>query len=319
MRLLHRISRIGITTIVIVHQPREQIFYLFDHILLLAQGQTVYCGPTEQVQPYFERKGYAFPGNVNASDTVLDIVTGDGAVYAAGTGTSTSMPALIEAWQTMGHHEVQQYPPAYSKEVIGDHKSEHVDEHSERELETGLQRTICKRGAAWPIQVWYCFERASVQQTRQKSCFIMELGTAACAGGFIGLSTYPSNGSLFVGLFHPPFTLLSTRIDYLSTPQLALLSAMAIGLVASAPGFWIFGEERLVYFREAASGHSRSAYYIGKVASTIVRMVLSSLHFAALLIVLATPMISFSKLYLVVLLYFWCIVSTHYMPDSKYE
>ncbi|TKA69214.1 hypothetical protein B0A55_07739, partial [Friedmanniomyces simplex] len=47
MRLLKAISRLGVTTIAIIHQPREQIFYGFDQLLLLAQGRSVYSGATE--------------------------------------------------------------------------------------------------------------------------------------------------------------------------------------------------------------------------------------------------------------------------------
>lgn len=307
MRLLHAISRLGITTIVIVHQPREQIFYLLDQVLLLSQGRTVYCGPTDQVQPYFERRGFSFPEKVNASDTVLDIVTGDGAVYAASTGTSTSVSALIEAWQTVGNHE-QQDPPAYSAVNMDIRRLSKIDQDNRRGHETSLQQTARQRGAPWLRQVWHCFHRACVQQRRQLSSFLFEVGTAGLAGAIIGISAMHSNGSLFVGLYHPPFTLLSIGIDYKSTPQLALTSAMAIGFVASAPGFCVFGEERLMYFRESAAGHSRSAFYVGKVASTVFRIVLSSLHFAALLGVFATPMISFARLYPLVLLYIWCIV-----------
>lgn len=71
MRLLRAISRLGITTIVIIHQPREQIFYLFDEILLLARGQAAYFGRTEAAQPYFEGKGFSFPPRINACDTLL--------------------------------------------------------------------------------------------------------------------------------------------------------------------------------------------------------------------------------------------------------
>jgi hypothetical protein len=82
---------------------------------------------------------------------------------------------------------------------------------------------------------------------------------------------------------------------------------MAIGLAASAPGFWVFGEEKMMYYRETASGHSRSAYYVGKLLSTLPRVLLSSLHFSVFMGVLATPLMSFGKMFVVNLMYFWCI------------
>lgn len=104
-----------------------------------------------------------------------------------------------------------------------------------------------------------------------------------------------------------PFTSLSSAVDYSSVPQLGLLGSMAIGLAASASGFWVFGEEKLIYWRETASGHSRSAYYFGKLLSTIPRIALSSLHFSIFFSVLATPLMSFMEMYAANLMYFWCI------------
>ncbi|TKA44813.1 hypothetical protein B0A55_13462, partial [Friedmanniomyces simplex] len=133
------------------------------------------------------------------------------------------------------------------------------------------------------------------------------IGVGGLAGVIIGLSAFAANGHLFQGVYHPPFTMLSSAVDYNSTPQIGLLGAMAIGLAASAPGFWVFGEEKMMYYRETASGHSRSAYYLGKLLSTLVRIALSSLHFTVFLGVLATPLISFPRMYAANLLYFWCI------------
>ena len=61
-----------------------------------------------------------------------------------------------------------------------------------------------------------------------------------------------------------------------------------------------------MYWREAASGHSRSAYFIGKILATFLRIGLSSLHFTVFYALLATPIMPFSELYLTHLLYFYC-------------
>jgi hypothetical protein len=127
------------------------------------------------------------------------------------------------------------------------------------------------------------------QQVRNSTSFFFEIAVGAIAGIIIGLSAYTSQGHLFQGIYKPPFTILSSAVDYSSTPQLGLLAALAIGLAASA------------------SGHSRSAYYVGKLLSTLLRIGLSSLHFTVFLGILAVPLISFQMMYLANLLYFWCV------------
>lgn len=88
---------------------------------------------------------------------------------------------------------------------------------------------------------------------------------------------------------------------------MALLVGLAIGLTASSPGVKIFGEEKLIYVRESSSGHNRFAYYIGKVISTIPRMVLANFHFTVLFMFLATPKISWGASFIANFLYFYCV------------
>lgn len=312
MRMIKAISKLGVTTIAIIHQPREQIFYGFDQLLLLAQGRSVYAGPTEDVQTYFENLGFAFPQRANPADTLIDIITGDGGQYTVGAGKrDTDVQTLIAAWSKKGqygavnkHLSISSLDPEQAKR---NRRISNQSLNSTVEQEQNLLRTMKARGATWPAQVFYCFKRAMTQQVRNATSFFFEIGVGGLAGIIIGLSAFASDGHLFQGIYHPPFTILSSAVDYSSTPQIGLLGAMAIGLAASAPGFWVFGEEKQMYYRETASGHSRSAYYIGKLLSTLLRIALSSLHFTVFLGILATPMISFTDMYLACLAYFFDI------------
>ena len=45
----------------VVHQPRYSLFTLFDEVLLLGGGQTVYLGPSEGAPPYFRTLGFKMP------------------------------------------------------------------------------------------------------------------------------------------------------------------------------------------------------------------------------------------------------------------
>ncbi|KAK5174480.1 uncharacterized protein LTR77_001560 [Saxophila tyrrhenica] len=311
MRLIKGISKLGVTTIAIIHQPREQIFAGFDQLLLLAEGQSVYSGPTEDVSSYFENLGFAFPQRANPADTLIDIITGDGAQYTMSGKRDTDVRTLINTWQTSGqynrsgkHLSVSSFNDAATKRS---RRASNQSLNSTAEQEESLVRTMKARGATWPAQVFYCWKRAMTQQVRNATSFFFEIGVGALAGVIIGLSAFASAGHLFQGIYHPPFTSLSSAVDYSSTPQLGLLGGLAIGLAASAPGFWVFGEEKQMYYRETASGHSRSAYYVGKLIATLLRIALSAFHFTVFLGVLATPLIAFQWMYVVNLLYFWCV------------
>lgn len=56
------------TVVFTIHQPRSNIVSLFDQLLILAQGKTVYSGPYAQCGEYFEKIGYPCPPGFNIAD-----------------------------------------------------------------------------------------------------------------------------------------------------------------------------------------------------------------------------------------------------------
>ena len=53
------ISRLGLTVVSVIHQPRVEIFEKFDDVLLIVPGgETAYFGPVERILEYFQELGY---------------------------------------------------------------------------------------------------------------------------------------------------------------------------------------------------------------------------------------------------------------------
>ncbi|KAI1432745.1 hypothetical protein GGR50DRAFT_560707 [Xylaria sp. CBS 124048] len=61
------------TVIFTIHQPRSNIVALFDRLILLAQGKTVFSGPFSQCQEYFDEVGYSCPPGFNIADYLVDL------------------------------------------------------------------------------------------------------------------------------------------------------------------------------------------------------------------------------------------------------
>ncbi|KAL9581236.1 MAG: hypothetical protein Q9212_004017 [Teloschistes hypoglaucus] len=81
------------TIIFTIHQPRSNIVALFDHLILLAKGRTVYSGPFSSCQRYFDRIGYTCPSGFNIADYLVDLT------MHVGTGplpTEDGAPAATE-------------------------------------------------------------------------------------------------------------------------------------------------------------------------------------------------------------------------------
>ena len=67
----------GNTVIMSIHQPRSSIFEMLDDICLLTEGRMIYCGPREDVLPYFEKQGFKCPSHFNPAEFLADLVAVD--------------------------------------------------------------------------------------------------------------------------------------------------------------------------------------------------------------------------------------------------
>ncbi|CAK4031470.1 ABC transporter [Lecanosticta acicola] len=61
------------TVVFTIHQPRSNIVALFDQLILLSLGQTVYSGPFKECQSYFDSIGYTCPPGFNIADYLIDL------------------------------------------------------------------------------------------------------------------------------------------------------------------------------------------------------------------------------------------------------
>ena len=61
------------TIIFTIHQPRSNIVALFDQLILLAKGKTVYSGSFHACQSYFDHIGYMCPPGFNIADYLVDL------------------------------------------------------------------------------------------------------------------------------------------------------------------------------------------------------------------------------------------------------
>ncbi|KAK4442008.1 hypothetical protein QBC34DRAFT_37781 [Podospora aff. communis PSN243] len=295
MRTLRALSGLGITVIATIHQPRREIFAMIDDLILLASGELLYQGPGASARAFFEAQGFRFPRHANDGDVLTDIITGNGRPYKS--RGDISQHSLIGRWT--GHSESSpptMTPPSTSRGS------------TRRKKDSGIPRSLLrKRHAPFLRQLQHNLSRAFVQQYRTKATLLYELGLATLAGFLLGLAESPKKGVLFTGLYSGPYEVLSVSSDFQSAPEMALLTAIAIGLVSAAPGVKVFSEELLLHRREAEAGHSRLAYFLAKSIAVAPRMTMACLHFTTPLLLMAVPVIPWSLAFLANLMYFYCI------------
>nr|CEL70849.1 TPA: ABC transporter, putative [Neospora caninum Liverpool] len=75
MKLLLRLARQGGRTILCtIHQPRSQLFAMFDRLVLMFEGRIVFQGPARQCVSYFAKRGFHCPPQFNPADFILDLL-----------------------------------------------------------------------------------------------------------------------------------------------------------------------------------------------------------------------------------------------------
>ncbi|KIK54550.1 hypothetical protein GYMLUDRAFT_48683 [Collybiopsis luxurians FD-317 M1] len=99
IKMLKSLSFKGRTIICTIHQPRHDIFFLFDRITLLSQGSAVYSGPTNESASWFEG---LVPGSysehLNPADYLIGVAAVDNRTAEAELKTRNQLTGLVEAW-----------------------------------------------------------------------------------------------------------------------------------------------------------------------------------------------------------------------------
>lgn len=90
----------GRTIICSIHQPRSEIWQLFDHVLLLSKGSPLYSGRSAGCLAYFESHGYVLPPFVNPAEFLIDLAAIDTRSPEAEESSTTRVQGLIQAFET---------------------------------------------------------------------------------------------------------------------------------------------------------------------------------------------------------------------------
>ncbi|XP_073905698.1 ATP-binding cassette sub-family G member 8 isoform X1 [Castor canadensis] len=77
VRTLSRLAKGNRLVLISLHQPRSDIFRLFDLVLLMTSGTTIYLGAAEHMVQYFTAIGHPCPRYSNPADFYVDLTSID--------------------------------------------------------------------------------------------------------------------------------------------------------------------------------------------------------------------------------------------------
>ncbi|MEO1689790.1 MAG: hypothetical protein AAFU61_18015, partial [Pseudomonadota bacterium] len=73
VKLIRKVARRGATVLCTIHQPSSEVFALFDRVILMKGGRTMFQGPMQELVPFFDRCGYPVPTHYNAADHIMSV------------------------------------------------------------------------------------------------------------------------------------------------------------------------------------------------------------------------------------------------------
>ena len=125
---LKSLANKGRTIITTIHQPRSEIWTLFDHIVLLSRGSPLYSGPADNCLPYFQGIGYELPPFCNPAEYLIDLAAVDTRSPELEEVSLDRVESLTKAWRVY-EAQVEACGIGAMTTAIEDLRSTEVDKH----------------------------------------------------------------------------------------------------------------------------------------------------------------------------------------------
>jgi len=105
VQILKTLAARGRTVVISIHAPRSEIWDLFDRVILLSRGATLYSGPAKAAVSYFQAHGHWLPPFVNPAEYLIDLAAIDNRSEEAEQVSVARVLKLKEAWQSQNISE----------------------------------------------------------------------------------------------------------------------------------------------------------------------------------------------------------------------
>lgn len=105
VRTLKHLAAKGRTVVMTIHQPRSEIWALFDRLVLLSEGCLTYSGPAIDSIQHFDRLGHKMPAYHNPAEFLTDLTTIDTRRPDLAHSSQARVKSLCSAWKASPQHE----------------------------------------------------------------------------------------------------------------------------------------------------------------------------------------------------------------------
>ena len=259
--LLRAFADDEMTIIVTLHQPRTSIMNLFDTMMVLANGRTVFYGPRNAYEEYLTiTLGGTIPKYENPYDILLDVLNP--------ALSERTIPLLSVIDKGFSGDIQEELAGIFDKSTLKTNLNcyvvdQRVADTSSVDPLNGESRSILTDVVAWIAATWVLFKRTAVIKMRDPMC----LATQVSSGIIMGL--------IFGTLYWDVYDKSNSNIILLDVQMcLSMTCIMAVWLPYDVT--LTFPMERRIFLRERKAGlYSTSAFYIARITADVPSMVVS--------------------------------------------
>jgi len=232
-KTLKELAAAGRTVVATIHQPSSDIFHMFDNLLLLANGQILYQGPSRLCMDYFAQRGSPCPQFTNPADHIFMKVLND----------------------QLASSELERQT---KREKISELLAEYAESLTFKEMEarlqvpgSGVDKSTANFSASLLLQMSVLFNRAKNNAIRNRLILRAKVGQSIFMGLLVGL--------IYRDLKHNQKSIQDRTGALFFISVNVTMSAMMTVITA-------FGVERIVFERERSIGmYSTFAYFLSKI------------------------------------------------------
>ncbi len=325
VKILHKLSTLGITIIAVIHQPRGEIFNYIDDLLLMVPGGRIgYQGPMKLVINWFHKLGYKpLSERDNKTDFLLDVTCGKNIdqfkVNSTGDQDQVKKSNFEIEIGDVGKCEIEdksssdnvQWDLLWAQSGVQFLESNgipSISTNSEISDEViDISNAVVDWVSSQVFLVYAHFRRGVLQRIKSTNLFSFMtihlfggiiIGIVSCGGPLLKPPIPPT-----YKVSCPPGAEMACRLwQRFEVGPASFLLSLVIGCVAIPAAVNCFGREKEILFREAAVGVSPTSYFIGKLLSDIPFLCLSSFIYISPVLAIAPWSSPVGKFYLVYLL-----------------
>lgn len=141
IQTLKKLAHKGRTIITTIHQPRSEIWDLFDNLIVLTRGSPVYSGSVKDCLPWLDGLGFQLPPFVNPAEFIIDIAAIDNRTPESEEESTARVERLKQAW---GSESKKLFSPINNTIDTSRKRNKGVEKHAGfvRQLHVLTDRTL---------------------------------------------------------------------------------------------------------------------------------------------------------------------------------